>query len=159
MREVHERLHIGTEHDCFTQREGWAVVHACKSPCHQRAVGYRGNLSKSHRHYLVLERGNNLYLNMIDPPAPLFKMPLFHAFLQFAGRHWDEGDDLLIHCNLGMSRAPSLALVFLAKHTRAITDDSYATAAEEFAHKVGGYHPSEGIRKYLARHWDELAPA
>jgi hypothetical protein len=131
MREIHERLHIGTDRDCFTRRDGWAIVHACKSPCHQHAVGYRGNLPKTHPHYLVLERDNNLYLNM----------------------------HVLIHCNLGTSRAPSLALVFLAKHAGVITNGSFAAAAKEFADKIGGYHPSAGIRAYLFRHWDELAPA
>ena len=159
MREIYERLNIGSERDCFVDREGWAVVHACKHPCHQGAVGYRGSLPSSHPHYLVLERGNNLFLNMIDPPKPLFKLELFRAFLDFAGRHWDVGDNLLIHCNLGDSRAPSLGLVFLAKHVGVLPDDSYELAAQEFRNLAGVYRPSAGIRTYLSRHWGELAPA
>ena len=158
MRKIHERLRIGSERDCFTRRDGWAVVHACKHPCHRVAVGYRGKLSSSHPNYLVLESGQNLFLNMIDPRTPLFKLRLFRAFLEFAGRHWDAKEDLLIHCNLGDSRAPSLALVFLAKHLCIITDQSYEEAAEEFRKLAGLYRPSAGIRTYLSRHWGELAP-
>ncbi len=47
----------------------WAIIHACKSPCHQGAVGYIGNLDRTHPNYLVLESGSDLFLNMIDPPA------------------------------------------------------------------------------------------
>jgi len=77
MRKVHKRVFVGAELDCFHRGEGWATVHACKSPCHQRAVGYRKSLSSSHPNYLVLEEAPNLYLNMIDPPVPLFMPPLF----------------------------------------------------------------------------------
>jgi len=52
---------------------------------------------------------------MIDPPEPLFMMPIFTEFLKFAKDKWDSGKKLLIHCNRGESRAPSLALLFLAK--------------------------------------------
>ena len=55
MFEVYPNLFIGTQRDCFdTQIDDWAVIHACKSPCHQRALGYRGSLPKNHPNYLVL---------------------------------------------------------------------------------------------------------
>lgn len=105
MKLVHERLYVGTDDECMTYKEGWAIIHACKSPCHQRAVGYRKSLPNTHPHYLVYKEGNNLYLNMIDPPGPLFMMPTFTEFLKFAKDIWDSGKTLLIHCNKGESRA------------------------------------------------------
>ena len=91
------------------------MVHTCKSPCHQSAVGYQGKLPNTHPNYLVLETENNLFLNIIDPLAPLFMPPLFTAFLAFANKHWGQGKKLLIHCNQGESRAPSLAMLFWQK--------------------------------------------
>ena len=75
---------------------GWVTVHvhACKTPCHQRAVGYQGSLPSRHPHYLVLERPNNLYLDMIDPSEPLFMPPLFSEFIKFARQHEVEGPHL-----------------------------------------------------------------
>ena len=35
-------------------------------------------------------------------------------FLEFSNKHWRQGKKLLIHCNQGESRAPSLALLFVA---------------------------------------------
>ena len=156
MKEVYERLFIGSESECFNHREGWAVVHACKSPCHQRAVGYRGSLKPTHPNYLFLERGNNLFLNIIDPPGPLFKKKTFTKFLQFSRQHWKEGKNVLIHCNLASSRAPSLALLFLAKEIGSISNESYDKAKIDFMKIYPAYSPGRGIQIYLRNHWDEF---
>lgn len=156
MRQVHERVYVGTESDCRTGNSAWVVVHACKSPCHQRAVGYRRSLPSDHPNYLVLEHERDLYLNIIDPPAPLFKRPLFASFLKFAGRHWDAGSSILIHCNKGESRAPSLAMLFLAKHSHTIPGVSYDSARKEFQKIYPFYHPGGGIQVYLRAHWDDF---
>lgn len=156
MLKIADRLYVGSLDDHRVGDEGWAVVHACKSPCHQHAVGYRGNLPNSHPHYLVLEQERDLYLNIIDPDAPLFMLPTFTSFLDFSGRHWDAGRNLLIHCNQGESRAPSLALVFLAKHTKTISTMSYIAAKEDFQSLYPQYRPGRGIQVYLTRHWDDM---
>jgi len=156
MRQISERIFIGSESDHRTGDDEWAVVHACKNPCHQIAVGYQGSLPSSHPNYLVLEEESDLYLNMIDPPVPLFKPPLFSSFLDFAARHWELGKTILIHCNQGESRAPSLGLLFLAKHRSEISDESYEKARAEFQKLYPFYQPGQGIRIYLARHWNEF---
>ena len=156
MIEIHERLYVGGEVDCSPSAAELAVVHACKSPCHQRAVGYRGNLPATHSNYLVLERGHDLYLNIIDPPVPLFKPMLFSSFLTFANRHWSSGARLLIHCNQAESRAPTLALLFLSKHLRVIPDESFAAARASFLSKYPTYNPGIGIQRYLNEHWLEI---
>ena len=131
-------------------------MHACKSPCHQRAVGYRGNLSKDHPHYLVLETDTDLYMNLIDPPVPLFMPASFISFLSFARGHLDVGKNLLIHCNQGESRAPSLALLLLAKRFGQIQNDSYDGARADFEELFAGYRPGRGIQKYLSDQWGDL---
>jgi hypothetical protein len=153
MVKIHDRLFIGSIRDCFHQKEGWAVVHACKSPCHQRAVGYQGSLPGHHPHYLILERPNNLYLNMIDPSEPLFMPPLFTEFLRFARQHWEAGKNFLIHCNRGDSRAPSLALLFLSKVLEVLPADSYWEAWQEFFKIYKNYLPGQGIQLYLSKNW------
>jgi hypothetical protein len=154
MFEIRDRLYVGSEYDCRSGDDDWAVVHACKSPCHQRAVGYKGSLPSSHPNYLVLESGKNLFLNIIDPPGPLFMPPLFTSFLDFAGRHWENGKRLLIHCNQGESRAPSLALLFISKYLHEITESSYAEARQEFEEIFHGYRPGTGIQIYLSKNWE-----
>lgn len=156
MQELYERLFVGSEWHCRSGDSEWAVVHACKSPCHQRAVGYQGSLRSNHPNYLVLEEENNLYLNIVDPPQPLFMPPLFTAFLSFAKKEWEKTKKVLIHCNQGESRAPSLALLFLAKYAKAIAGDSYEMAKSNFVSIFPSYRPGQGIQIYLSKHWDEF---
>lgn len=156
MIEVYPNLYMGTESDCFfDNRDDWAVVHACKFPCHQKAVGYSGNLSRKHPNYLFLKRGTHLLLNMIDPNTPLFKPPLFDSALSFMDRYFLT-HKVLIHCNKGNSRAPSLALLYLSKCIQVINSESYATAAKDFRTKFPGYQPGRGIQTYLIKHWTEI---
>ena len=156
MIDVHNGLYVGKKADCRVGDPEWAVVHACKSPCHQRAVGYTGSLSKSHPYYLALERGTDLYLNLIDPPKPLFMAPSFNSFLAFSRVQLEEGRKILIHCNQGESRAPSLALLLLAKLLSQISNESYEAARAEFEILFNGYNPGRGIQKYLTDHWSEF---
>jgi hypothetical protein len=127
--EVYPSIFIGVESErFFTQRDDWAVVHACKSPCHQRALGYRGNLSSRHPNYLSYEQRNHLFLNRIDPDEPLFMLPLFSVALDFIQKHVSQRK-VLIHCNHGLSRAPSIALLYLAKRAKVISTESYQAAS------------------------------
>lgn len=156
MIKVYERVFVGTDRECHSGDSVWAVVHACKCPCHQRAVGYQGNLPQNHPNYLVLEKSADLYLNMIDPPKPLFMLSLFTSFIHFASRHWDDGHSLLIHCNQGESRAPSLAMILLAKHIGIISDSSFDDARRDFVIIFPSYTPGLGIQSYLQQHWSEI---
>jgi hypothetical protein len=156
LKQISERIFIGSELDHRNGDDEWAIVHACKSPCHQLAVGYRGSLPTSHPNYLVLEEAGDLYLNMIDPPGPLFMPPLFTSFLEFAARQWEQGKKILIHCNQGESRAPSLGLLLLAKYKGEISDESYEKARGEFQMLYPFYQPGNGLQIYLTSHWHEF---
>jgi hypothetical protein len=150
---VHDRLYVGDAGTCRPSSSLLAVVHAGKSPCHQQSVGYTGSLSPLHPNYLVLRDPFDLYLNIIDPPVPLFKIETFVQFLLFAGEHYDRGASVLIHCNKGESRAPTLALRFLAKHLRVIPDCSFSDAKEVLVSLCAGYQPGAGIQKFLTTNW------
>lgn len=156
MRQVHDGLFVGTELDCRPGRADWATVHACKTPCHQRVVGYTGSLRSDHPHYLIYEEDHDLYLNIIDPSKPLFKMPLFTRFLAFARRARGDEERILIHCNQGLSRAPSLALLYLAKVEGAISNQSFEEATSDYLTIDPQYSPGRGVQIYLREHWYEF---
>lgn len=154
--QVHDNLSFGDISCCRHINDGSiAIVHACKEPCHRNAVGYSGrSLSSSHPCYLIFESDFNLYLNLIDPPAPLFMMPSFLAFMAFVDKHIKHRE-VIIHCNLGESRAPSLALLYLAKRTTVLPNDSYENAAQAFAANFP-YSPGQGIRLWLSKNWNNI---
>ncbi len=157
--EVISGLVYGGETVCTHDASGAvAVVHACKEPCHRRAVGYTArSLPSSHPNYLVKETDYHLYLNLIDPPQPLFMLPSFTAFMGFMDKHFGQRR-VVIHCNQGESRAPSLALLYLAKRTTHLPNESYEAAAKAFrARFAPTYSPGQGIATWLSRHWAELA--
>ena len=159
MIELTPNLAFGPERICTHDSSGAvAVVHACKEPCHRHAVGYRTRtIPSNHPNYLVKQTDCHLYLNLIDPPQPLFMMPSFAAFMTFVEHHIADRR-VLIHCNQGESRAPSLALLYLAKRTDLLPGGSYAEAAETFrASMFPGYRPGRGIQAWLTRHWTEIA--
>jgi predicted protein tyrosine phosphatase len=153
---VHHRLSFGDDTTCTDSTDGSvAVVHACKEPCHRRAVCYTTRtIPSNHSSYLVHERRYHLFLNLIDPPQPLFMMPSFVGFLAFVDREIAERD-ILIHCNKGESRAPSLALLYMAKRLRSLPDESYAAAAAAFRQQFP-YNPGQGITTWLAMNWDAI---
>ncbi len=93
---------------------------------------------------------------MIDPPVPLFKPELFFSFLTFAGTYWEDGREIVIHCNRGESRSPSLAMILLAKHIGVVSDDSFDTARKELQTMYPNYHPGAGIQTYLRENWHSL---
>jgi hypothetical protein len=156
MKEIFERLFIGQDSECFKEREGWVTVHACKYPCHRNAVGYWRKIAPTHPNYLVLENENNLYLNLIDCPKPLFRKESFDAFIEFARKKYQEEKKLFIHCNRCESRAPSLALLFMAKVVKKINCNSYQNACKEFKKIFSGYNPGMGIKTYLTENWNVL---
>lgn len=153
MIEVYPHLFVGNNTDCFFhEKQGWAVIHACKSPCHQRIVGYKGSLPQDHPNYLICEKGTHLFLNMIDPPSPLFKPELFTKSIDFIS-NYIPARQVLIHCNNGFSRAPSIALLFLAKRPRKISNESFVKAVSDFKKLYPYYQPGKGIATYLCRNW------
>ncbi len=153
MRRVDEKLLFGALDDCVGAGE-MAVVHACKIPCHQNCIGYTGSLHPDHPHYLSHETGHHLYLNMIDPPLPLFHAETFERFFDFTDR-MIETREVLIHCNQGQSRAPSLALLYMAKRLGTLPDESFGAARAAFETKFP-YQPGQGIATYLTENWREL---
>ncbi len=150
-------LYIGNDTDCFwDNRNGWSVVHACKHPCHCYAVGYKGNLPSTHPFYLIFRRGSHLVLNLVDMNRldDRFMRPIIMAFYSFMDEM--EGQKILIHCNRGESRAPSLAILYLAKRRNLILDDSFDAAKQSFKKIYPFYNPGQGFNKYLQQHWNSL---
>lgn len=155
MIKVSEKLSFSDIAGCSHDADGdMAIVHACKEPCHRHAAGYTArSLPSGHADYLAVERGRHLYLNMIDPPVPLFQRESFARFFDFTDRQI-AARRVHIHCNQGRSRAPSLALLYMAKRGM-IAEESYEAARAAFAEKFP-YEPGAGIAAFLEENWERL---
>ncbi len=156
MREIRDHLYIGSNRACRDGTSQRAVVHACKRPCYQGAIGREGTLPHDHPDHHAIAESHDLYLNLRDRMQPRFSMEVFEAFFRFTVQQWAAERELLLHCNAGRSRSPSLGLLFLAGITEDIPNDTFIQAANAYAALDPKARPGPGLRYYLRDHWGAL---
>ncbi len=138
--------------------DGWAVVHATQS-VHYPLMGWDRRVNKppkNHPNYIIWEEGNRLSLNWVDGEAFLYnwsKPETFIRVLDFINKYYPD-HQIMIHCDQGQSRSPTLAMLYMAKRLNAIPDD-FNGARNAFTQLYPGYAPS-GIADYVASHWSEI---
>jgi hypothetical protein len=159
MIKVYSKLFVGSELDyegIVLHQTGWAVVQACKEPYHSQAVGYpRGKAAPKNSEYYVAPRGNRLILNMVGVPRSEFfhKEEMIDKALDFIDKMRASNQNVLVHCNQGESRCPSIALLYMASRLDALPTDSLEAAEGKFRLIYPNYHPNFGIRGHLVQHW------
>jgi len=163
MIEVVSKLFVGSR--CRQGDGEWAVVHACKYPCHYNRIGrsfkgmkYSPSLLKTYPSYVSYRNGSNLYLNIIDAENPkYFPMLLFTSTLAFI-KEFRKEKKVLVHCNQGRSRSPALILLYLAKVEKIINNESYLKAKGEFRENYYmGFSPGRGIDIFLTKNWKKIS--
>lgn len=152
MTEVDKNIYVGDLNDYrnLMDNHAYVFIQACKTPCHDVAVG---NVDKNHPEYLVAKRTNGIVLNMIDGDYGYqFSPELFNSSLDFIYQNRDN-KRILIHCNQGVSRSPSIALLYLAREGK-ISSDSYEHAKEDFKKIYHHYHPNTGVEQFMQLNWN-----
>ena len=145
MVEIAPGLYIGSLDDCPAKIP---TIHALKDPCY---LDKSGTWRRGSPRGLFFESGDNLYLNMVDArSSKYFSAELFTESLKFI----DRFDEVLIHCNAGQSRAPSIGLLWMAK--RVWGSASFTDACIPFLEIYPDFDPGPGIRRFLSDHWKEL---
>jgi hypothetical protein len=158
MIEVYNNLFVGDQNDYefnVSKQDGWAVVHACKEPYHRQELGYRSlGAPKDHPEYLVARRGHRLLLNIVDANDPsFFAKEMISQALDFIDEALSSGQKVLVHCNQGESRSPSIALLYLAARAGAIPKESIDEAEKKFISLYPLYNPKPGLREHLRQNW------
>lgn len=157
MIEVYRNLFVGDQDDYeydVSRQSGWAIVHACKEPYHRQALGYttRG-APKDDPEYLMARREHRLILNIADANDPaFFSKDMLDQTLVFIDESLSNGLKVLVHCNLGESRSPSIGLLYLAK-IGAIPNESLEAAEKKFITIYPKYNPKFGLREHLRINW------
>jgi protein-tyrosine phosphatase len=160
MIEVYPGLFVGHKGDCplhgATLLEHWAVVHAYPL-CHHNALGDERMPAPTEPEHFRVRQGQHLLLNMIDAEQPGFyhKEALIDPALAFIDEMRAQGASILIHCEQGLSRSPSLALLYLATRLGALPNASLAAAEEKFKALYPRYAPGYGIWAHMKLHWQE----
>lgn len=156
MFEVYANLFVGSQDDEASIRgqDGWFVVHACKEPYHRQALGYTGRAaSKDHPEYLIARRNGCLILNLVDVDDVKFVAPLIiDAALSDIHQNL-TAKRVLVHCNQGLSRSPSIALLYLAKFSDVFGEQGYDGALRQFQSLYPVYAPAKGMADYVRLNW------
>lgn len=160
MIEIYHNLFVGHQGDYEYQiqgQDGWAVVHACKEPYHRQLLGYRTRgAPKDHPEYLFAERGNRLYLNLVDAPNPAYiPKEIIDKAIAFIHEKLAEGLKVLVHCNQGESRGPGIGFLYLLRETDVLPPRSLNDALAKFRQIYPGFSPSGGISGFIAANWEE----
>ena len=151
------KIHVGTREDSLIRSDAaWAVVNTAKT-VHIDAKGWSNAPPRDHAHYLAFEEGQFLSFNWVDGPARMYDWSGSAAFVRALDfiDVWYPSKEILINCDLGQSRSPTIALLYLAKRLHLIPDSSFATARPEFQALYPVYAPS-GIADFVSAHWTEI---
>lgn len=158
--EIYPNLFVGSEADyeeVVKGQSGWSVVQACKEPYHRQALGYKGKAAPStHPEYLVARRDNRLILNLVDVEDPAYvSSVIMDAALEFIESRLAAGDKVLVHCNQGESRGPSIGLLYLVSRTDTYLYMGLDEADEAFKTIYPKYKPKGGMHGFLKLKWDK----
>ena len=107
--------------------------------------------------YDVAQREAHLFVNLIDAqhPAYVHKEAQIDPVLAFMEAMRAQGASILVHCEQGWSRSPSLVLLFLATRLGVLPTASLSAAEAQFKTRYPGYAPSYGIWAHLHQHWQQ----
>jgi len=151
-------LFVGDDSDdAEAQKRGYVIVSACKDGPwgHRAALRYTTMGAPKNENYYHAARGNRMVLNLLDIDDPKFipEEVIFPA-LSFINKHLKAGDKVLVHCNAGHSRSPSICLAYL--RTIGEMPYSFRTAEKVFKALYPRYDPGKGMRTFVRTHWEEL---
>lgn len=160
MIEVLPNLFVGSEVDEALVRgqSGWFVVHACKEPYHRQALGYRGRAAaKDHPEYLIARRPGRLILNLIDAddvnyvPSEIIDAAVSDIYQNIGSRK------ILVHCNQGLSRAPTIAFLYMLKRSDVFQRKKLSDDLQDFLKIYPLYAPAQGMANYVKLNWSRYS--
>lgn len=159
MEEVYKHLYVGgdIDYDKLKGHANWSFVRACKEGPggHRETLGYTTLGAPKDKNYLYVRKGNRLAINILDLDDPNF-MPdkaIEQAF-KFIDERLEAGDKVLVACNQGRSRGPSIAMLYM----RRIGDlpSGFHNGLKIFRTIYHPYDPGIGMRQYTKSKYSSM---
>lgn len=168
MKKIVERLYVGNIDDYVSLGAGvlrYSVLGACKEPLHRKFArmsgaehdGYAGAAMPRHEpEYLFAERDHALYLNLIDARDVRYIPDIcIEKALEFIQTEINDNREVMIVCNQGNSRSPSIAFMYLIQLGLFDNCQSHEEAEAMFVlNFYPNYNPGVGMREYVKRFWE-----
>lgn len=156
MEQIIDRLYVGNDSDYekLKGRSGWSVLRCCKEGPggHRETVDYGTRSAPQGKEYLAALRGPLMALNFIDSHDPNFiPLEMVSKGIEFIGKRLAEGDKVLVACNLGHSRGPTTAMLYL-RSVGELTG-SFGASERIFKTLYPHFDPGIGVRQFARSHW------
>jgi hypothetical protein len=156
MQEVAGKLYVGgSEGADFAEAiEGAAVVRLCDGEQFADVLRERGMFEAE---LDVIDEPLTLILKLENAVSPGgYSVERFREAVRFISAHHAGDASVVVFGENGRSRAPSIALLYLAAQGD-IPASSYAEATGSFKFdRYEDYDPSRGLATFLSEHWTEL---
>jgi len=158
MEEIIKGLYLGSDADVPKAKErGYSQLAACKDgpDGHRAMLGYDTMAAPKGKEYLFARRGNWLALNLIDHDDPtMIPWEVIETGLKFIAEQMNAGNKIFVHCNAGVSRSPSLVMMYL----RSVGElpESLREAFKIFKALYPKADPQPGMRYHLMTRWRTL---
>lgn len=151
-------LFVGNDlDDQEAQKKGYAILTAAKDGPygHRAALNYHTLGAPRDENYYHASRSKRMVLNLLDMDDPNFiPEDVIFPGLRFINKHLKAGDKVLIHCNQGRSRGPSIGLMFL--RTIGELPHNFTTSEKVYRSLYPAYDPGNGMRIFARKHWAML---
>lgn len=163
MLEIAPRLYIATEEEVKTLTPAEYSLCSLASTFHyQMHNKKKGEFNKEDPCYVMCSHGNQiLSLNWIDGAASYFDyegkgVENIQKILTWIEYQLDHNRKVILMCNRGLSRSPTIALLYLSKVMHILPEESFYRAMEAFKEKYPEYAPGKGIVEFVSGNWENL---
>lgn len=158
MEPIIKNLWLGSDDDVAKAKErGYARLSCCKegSDSHRAMLGYTTPGAPKGKDYLFARRGDWMALNLIDVNDPeMIPDAVLDAGIRFLKEQLDKGHKILVHCNAGMSRGPTIVMMFL--RTIGELPQGFVRAKHIFHTLYPKYDPGVGMESHARERWESL---
>jgi hypothetical protein len=160
--QIIDRLYIGDDagYEKIKGKDGWSCLRCCKDGPggHKELLGYHTLGAPKGPDYLWYRKNKHLMaLNIIDLEDPSFvPVPAIEEGIAFVTERMNAGDKVLVACNSGHSRSPSITMLYM----RSVGElpQPINRAKKIFKTLYPPYDPAHGIDFRVHELWDEIAP-
>ena len=157
MEEIYDKLYVGDDaaYDKLKDNKRWSFLRCCKygPGGHQQTLDYHTLAAPDGKNKFWVRRGNLLALNLLDLDDPNFVDPcMIQSGLDFVNEELKKGQKVLISCNQGRSRGPTVGLLWLRQtgnmpHAFLLSVRIYRELFYPY------YEPGQGIEQFARERW------
>lgn len=158
MKQISPNVYVGGDEDYEKVKndKDWCYVRCCKfgDGGHKDLLGYNTQSSPEGPHKYWAKKGRVLALNLLDLDDPNYvPEEAIQQGLDFIRDNVDE-KKVLVACNAGHSRGPTMGLMWLRTIGR--MPYSFMQSEKHYANLYRKFDPSPGIEQFARMHWASL---